>query len=234
MAKAFERWTVLSHKPIEKLEPNLWRVEGTMPDGKTQRSMVVARKRNGGLVIHNAIALGADEMKELEAFGEPELLVVPNGFHRQDARIYKERYPGLRVICPAGSRKRVEQVVHVDASLEDERGDDDVTLERVDGAKQEGVLTVRSGDKVSLVFCDLVLNLPPSKGLMGFALAPTGRLSVPRVVRWIGMTNRDAIADRLSRLADLPGLTRVLVGHGRTQSDSPAEALKAAARELAG
>jgi hypothetical protein len=195
--------------------------------------MVLARMKDGGLVIHNAIALGPHEMKELEAFGEPKLLVVPNGFHRQDARIYKERYPALRVVCPAGARKRVQQVVHVDAPLDDVCGDDNVTIENVDGAKQEGVITVRSGDKVSLVFCDLVLNLPPSKGLMGFFLAPTGRLSVPRVVRWIGMSNRDAIADRLSRLADLPGLTRVLVGHGQTKSENAGQALKAAAQELA-
>ncbi len=234
MAKSFERWTVLPHQPIEKLEDNLWRVEGIMPDNKTQRAMVVARMQDGGLVIHNAIALGDAEMKELETFGTPKILVVPNSFHRQDARIYKERYPGLRVICPAGARKRVQQVVAVDASLEEASGDDDVSIENVDGAKQEGVITVRSGDKVSLIFADLVLNMRESGGMMGFMLSPTGRLSVPRVMRWIGMSNRDAVADCLSRLADLPGLTRILVGHGKTVSERPAESLKAAAQELAG
>jgi hypothetical protein len=234
MAKAFKTWTVLPHEPIEKLEDNLWRVSGKMPDGKTQRSMVVARMKDGALVIHNAIALDDAEMKELEAFGTPKVLVVPNGFHRQDAAIYKQRYAGLRVVCPAGARKRVQQIVPVDASLEDEGGDDDVCIENVDGAKQEGVLTVRSGDKVSLVFADLVLNMPPLRGAMGFMLSPTGKLSVPRVVRWIGTSNRAAVADRLSRLADTPGLSRVLVGHGRTVSDRPAEALKAAAHALGG
>jgi len=234
MAKSFQRWTVLPHQPIEKLEDNLWRVEGMMPDGKTQRSMVVARMQDGGLLVHNAIALAPEAMAELEAFGTPRILMVPNGFHRQDARIYKERYPDLRVICPAGARKRVEQVVKVDAVLEEGGGDDVVVIENVEGAKQEGVVTVRSGDKVSLIFCDLVLNVPRAKGVMGFALAPTGKLSVPRVMRWIGMSNRNAIVDRLNRLADLPGLTRILVGHGRTISADPGPALKSAARELAG
>ena len=64
MAKPFERWTVLPHQPIEKLEGNLWRVAGTMPDGKTQRAMVVARMKDGGLVIHNAIALSDAEREE--------------------------------------------------------------------------------------------------------------------------------------------------------------------------
>ena len=102
MAKVFTTWTLLPHKPIEKLEENLWRVEGKMPDGKTQRAMVVARKQNGGLVIHNAIALEETEMKELEAFGKPEILLVPNRFHRQDSRIWKER-PRKRQPMPTSS-----------------------------------------------------------------------------------------------------------------------------------
>ncbi len=233
MAKAFSNWTVLPHQPIEKLEDNLWRVEGSMNDGKVQRSMVIARMQDGGLAIHNAIALGDAEMKELEAFGKPKLLVVPNAFHRQDARIWKERYKDLRVVCPSGARKKVEQVVPVDATLDEAAGDDTVQLAHVDGVKNgECVMIVRSGDKTSLTFADLVLNMAPRTGLVGFFLAPTGRPSIPRVMRWIGIKDKKALVSHLDRLADTPGLTRVLVGHGRTIDENPAQALKSAAKEL--
>ncbi len=233
MAKAFSSWTVLPHKPIEKLEDNLWRVEGEMNGGKVQRAMVVARLKDGGLVIHNAIALGDAEMKELEAFGQPKILVVPNGFHRQDARIWKERYKDLRVVCPAGARNKVEQVVPVDATLDDAGGDDTVTLTHVDGVKNgEGVMLVRSGDKSSLVFCDLLMNMARRTGLVGFFLAPTGRPSVPRVMRWMGVKDKPALVSHLGRLADTPGLRRVLVGHGSTITADPAAALKSAVKEL--
>src|SRR5512143_2829371 len=88
MPKAYDTWTVLPHRPIEKLEPNLWRVEGNLPSAGT-RVMTIVKLASGGLVIHNAIALEEDAMKELEAFGDPEILIVPNGFHRLDAKVYK-------------------------------------------------------------------------------------------------------------------------------------------------
>src|SRR4051812_45540873 len=107
MAKAFEQWTVLPHGPIEKLSDNLWRVSGTMPDGKTTRVMTIARFGDGRLLMHNAIALEEPLMAELEAWGKPSFIVVPNGFHRQDAKIYKGRYPEAAVLCPKGATKRV-------------------------------------------------------------------------------------------------------------------------------
>jgi hypothetical protein len=233
MAKSFTSWTVLPHRPIEKLEPNLWRVEGKMPDGKTQRAMVVARMNDGGLLIYNAIALGDDEMREIESLGVPRILLVPNGFHRQDARIYKLRYPELKVVCPKGARKRVEQVVSVDATIDEVPGDENVSLVHVEGVKdREAVMTVRSNGNASLVFCDVVLNVPPIGGVMGFMLSPSGRPSVPRLMRLLWVKDRGRMAGHLDRLASTPGLVRICVGHGVTITERPAETLRAVAQEL--
>ena len=98
MPKCHRSWTVLPHRPLEKLEANLWRVEGDLPNGGFKRVMTVARMRDGGLVIHNAICVGPGLMAELEAFGTPRVLVVPNGYHRLDALVWKQRYPQVRVI----------------------------------------------------------------------------------------------------------------------------------------
>src|SRR5579871_6107208 len=101
MPKAYATWTVLPHRPIEKLEPNLWRVEGDLPGGNGTRVMTLARYRDGRLLVHNAIALEEELMKEIEAFGRPEVLVVPNSFHRLDVKVFKDRYPGATVFAPA-------------------------------------------------------------------------------------------------------------------------------------
>lgn len=53
--KVFTEWTVLPHRPIEKLTDNLWRVSGIV--GSIQRQMAVGRLRDGRLMIVNAIAL---------------------------------------------------------------------------------------------------------------------------------------------------------------------------------
>jgi hypothetical protein len=60
----FAEWTVLPHDPIEKHSSDLWSVSGNMPGGN-QRRMTLARRADGGLVIHNPIALADDALREL-------------------------------------------------------------------------------------------------------------------------------------------------------------------------
>lgn len=235
MPKVFDTWTVLSNRPIEKLSENLWSVEGLMPDGKAQRRMTVARLGDGRLVIHNAIALDEPGMSELEAFGRVAAILVPSGFHRMDAAIWRKRFPAAKVYAPRGSQKRVRQVVEVDGDYRDVPSDENVRAIGLDGIKDvEGVLEVRSTDGVTLVFNDVVLNMPPLKGMGALLLAPTGRASVPRVMRLMAMKNRAALASNLHRLADTPGLARVIVGHGKTIRGDASTVLHDVARELAG
>jgi hypothetical protein len=216
MPKAYESWTVLPHKPIEKLEPNLWRVEGKLPGGRGTRVMTIVKLASGGLLVHNAIALEEDAMKELEAFGKPEVLIVPNGFHRLDAKVFKQRYPQLRVLCPAGAKKKVAQVVAVDGTFDDGPREDGVRLFHLDGCKQqEGVVEVKSPGGTSYVLNDAVMNMPKFGGVMGFILAPTGRPAVPRVFRLFVVKDKRAFTACVEKLAATPDLKRVIVSHGK-------------------
>lgn len=110
----FSEWTVLPHEPIETLTNNLWSVTGML--GNIQRQMVLARMRDGRVVVFNAMALSDPEMNDVEAWGKPSVLVVPNGHHRQDARVWKKRYANAVVIAPPGGRKRIARVVPVDVT----------------------------------------------------------------------------------------------------------------------
>jgi hypothetical protein len=232
MSKAFESWTVLPHKPIEKLADNLWRVSGSMPNGRVQRQMVLARLADKRILVHNAVALGDAEMAEIEAWGEPAILFVPNGYHRQDAAIWKKRYPGMTVVTPAGSRKRVEKVVKVDKTSEQISLDDSVSLTPIDGIPAESLLQVKSGDEVSLIVCDALFNMPKLGGAKNLFMGPTGKVAVSRIVRWFLVKDKRAYAAALQRMAATPGLRRVLVGHGRPVVDDPATRLRAAATQL--
>jgi hypothetical protein len=233
MAKAFDTWTVLSHDPIEKYAENLWSVAGRMPDGKTQRRMTLIRLLDGRLVIHNGIALEDAAMAEVEAWGSPAFLLVPNGFHRQDARIYKQRYPSLRVLCPKNTSAKVAAIVTPDGSFDDGPEDERVRLFHLRGVKQrEGAVLVRSDDGATLVFCDAVLNMKRLGGVMGFMLAPTGCVSVPRVMRWMVVSNARELRVHLEELAAEPGLCRLVFGHGATVTEGAAERLREAAARL--
>lgn len=77
MAKAFEEWTVLKHRPIEKLADNLWTVVGEVPKMTLKRRMTLIRLESGKLIIHSPIALKDEEMREMEQWGEISYIVVP-------------------------------------------------------------------------------------------------------------------------------------------------------------
>src|SRR5688500_1555471 len=104
-------WPVLPHRPIQTLSDVLWCVEGDLAKMGLNRWMTVVRLSDGRLVIHNAVALEADAMAEIEAFGAPAFILVPNAFHRIDCARFKRRYPGAKVLCPRGARAKVERVV---------------------------------------------------------------------------------------------------------------------------
>jgi hypothetical protein len=233
MAKAFQTWTVLKHGALEKLGDKLWSVSGTMPNPSISRRMTVARLASGGLVIHNAIALDDASMAELEAFGEPAFLLVPNGWHRQDAFIYKQRYQKLRVLCPRGTSAKVAQVVAPDGTYDDFPSDSRVKAFHLRGLKErEGALFVQSDSGSSVVTCDAVMNIPRRRGPVGFFLAPTGRPAIPRIFRWLNVSDRAAFRAHIEELASPSDLRRVLVGHGKTITGDPGKTLRDLAGEL--
>lgn len=238
MAAKHRPWTVLPHDPLEQLSDNLWTVTGDLPGMPLRRVMTVARLEHGGLVIHNGIAMEAEAMATLEALGEPRYLVVPNGWHRLDAHAYTKRYPGLKVLCPAGSLKRVAQAVQVDGDLDQLEGGAAVAVEHLQGLKQrEGVLRVRSGEGqgTTLVFNDLIFNLPHGAGLNWLVyrlMGTTGGPRVTRLMRLFMIADRRAARAHLERLADTEELQRIIVSHGAAITEDPAGVLRRVASTL--
>jgi hypothetical protein len=116
MSSPHKEWTVLPHGPLEEIDDGILTVTGEigMPLAKLERRMTVVRLNGRRLVIYSAIALDPAGMARLESFGQPAFLIVPSDLHRLDARIYKDRYPAMKVVAPQGARKKVEEVVPVD------------------------------------------------------------------------------------------------------------------------
>lgn len=235
MPKAHDTWKVLPHGPIEKLSPNLWRVQGVL--SPVHRVMAVAKRADGTLVVHNGIALEDTAMAELDAWGKVSTIVVPNGYHRLDAKIFKDRYPDAKVIAPAGSRAKVAQVVPVDGTYADAAKDAVVELVHLDGTKErEGAMIVRAPGDTTVVFNDAVFNMPHGKGFTGFILrrltASSGGPTVSRISRWLVVADKAAFRAHLERLAELPDLKRVIVSHYETISDDAAGTLRRVAATL--
>jgi hypothetical protein len=229
-------WRVLAHRPLEKVADNLWRAEGDIPGMPLQRVMVVVRTKDGRLVIHGAIALEETAMKKLEALGEPAVMLVPSGYHRLDAARLAHRYPKMRVYCPPGGRARVAARVRLDGTYDDFDGDATIRIEPIDGiGDTEGVIRVASQDGTTLVFNDILFNMPHPAGFGGVVTRMMGSSGGPRVTRtarFFLLKDARALARRFVALAKTPELVRVMVAHHETITERPADVLRDVALTL--
>jgi hypothetical protein len=203
-----------------------------MPLTTLERRMTVVRLDDGRLVIYSAIALDEEQMRELEAFGAPAFLVVPNHLHRLDAGAWKQRYPGLCVVAPSGSRASIEEVVAVDTTSPD-FGQRSLRLVEVDGTgAREAALEVHEQGLITLLLNDVVGNLPARHGFvlraMGFA-GPHPR--VPRAIRRVMVKDPAALAARFEHWAALP-VRRLVVSHGNPVLEGAPRVLLELARSL--
>jgi hypothetical protein len=228
---------ILPHGPIEELAPGLWSVTGSLPF-PLKRNMAVYRLEDGTLLLHSVIAMDEAGMARLEALGKPSVLIVPNGGHRMDAPFYKQRYPAARVVAPAATRAVVEKVIKVDATCEEALPPLGVRLHTVAGYKTgELGYEVDIPGGTALILCDVVANRDHPPGIGGVLMAALaggvkGRLGVPRIIRFMMVKDRPAGRAALDKLADIPGLRIVTVGHGRPVIDGCAAALHEAAASL--
>ncbi len=211
-------WKVAPHGPLEQLSPHLWRMQGDVPGAPLKRVMAVAKRADGTLVVHSAIALEEELMKEIDGWGKVAFIVVPNGFHRIDAPRYKERYPDAKVLAPTGSRKKVEELVKCDGTLEDFPADSHVSFQVLRGCRDaEGVMVVKDEDGTSLVFTDALFNMPHVPGFMGFLVRYVGGSSggpkVSNIGKLLLVKDKKAFAGHLRELAELPDLRRAVVSH---------------------
>jgi hypothetical protein len=239
MPAILEKWEVMPHEPPVEVDDGILTVAGEipMPLGNFPRRMTVVRLAGGRTAIFSAIALDAPEMARVEAMGRPDVLIVPGDHHRLDARIWKDRYPGLRVVTPPAAREAVEAVVPVDATA-DILDDPDTRLVIVPGAGgHEAALEVRRASGLTVVANDLIANVAHPHGigaqimarLMGFGVSEP---QVPRLIRHMIDDDKPALATQFAQWAADPALRRLIVSHGDVIEDNVREVLATLADAL--
>jgi hypothetical protein len=132
----------------------------------------------------------------------------------------------------------VEKVVPVQATCEEALPALGVKIHQVPGYKHgELGYEVDVPDGKALILCDVVANRDHPPGLGGVIMAALaggvkGRLGVPRIVRFMLLKDRPAGRAALDKLAEIPRLCIVTVGHGKPVVGGAADALREAAASL--
>jgi hypothetical protein len=239
MPGILKEWTVLPHGALNRLEKDLLTVVGDlpMPLGTFPRRMTVVRLPDSRLIIYSAIALDEPEMRALEGWGRPSYLIVPSDIHRKDAKIWKDRYPGLFVVTPAGARDKVAEVVSVDATSVD-FDDPNVHFVTVPGTEQhEAALVVKTETGSTLIVNDLIWNVDDRPGFGGWLFRLAGFTgSEPKIPTFVAMKaikDKPALKAQLEQWAGLEGLNRIIVSHGAIVTKTPPQVLRGLAESLA-
>jgi hypothetical protein len=224
-------WLVTPHTPLEQHDDNLWSLESPVPGLPAWRRMIVAKDHSGGLIFYNAVPVDEPTLAAVLALGKPKALVIPHARHGIDAPAFSTKL-GVPIHGPhrneAAMRARFGPVRQL-GELEDAA----LRFEELDGTKSgEPVMVVRSGPRVSLVFADAYQDHSTHIGpllarLMGFRGGP----STPPFFRLFFTSDLKALRSHLARLAQLPGLHRVLPSHGPVREGADAiEQLRHVAR----
>ena len=234
-------WTthVFPHGPIEELAPGLWQVTGSLKRSPLPRNMIIWRTPDHSLLIHSAICLQEESMKQLEALGEISHIVIPCEMHRADAAPYQQRYPQATFLAPVCAHEKVKQVVDHCQNLEDGLRHWGITVHRPAGLKDFELhleLPLENGYR-ALIMTDALFNLGPSPptGFSGFVvklLGSVGPLNITKIGKRLLLEDKEAFATYIENLATIPNLSILSVAHGTCIQHSVVEELIAASERI--
>lgn len=221
-------WKVARHGPLTEVTEGLWVVDAELDLLPIGRRMTIVRATTGELIVHSAVACNEETMQQIDALGPVRTIIVPSASHKIDAPRYLARYPEARVLTPSAARRHVEKVVAVHGNYDDLRLDQALRAEMLDGIPGEGVFihTDLRGE-VTLIFNDALMNLPDRlpgfKGWITRLIGSTGGPKVTQTARRFILRDARQYQAHLRRLAEIPGLRRIIVSHGGTiDQDAPA------------
>lgn len=228
---------IFPHTPLRQLAPSLWVVQGEFPAAKLPRNMVVYRYAPQSLLLHSVVALDERAMAELEALGEPSLMVIPHWDHWAHVAAYKRRYPRIEVVCPRASIARISMHVRVDYSSEEYFPRHGIDYHVPPGIEPvEGVLEVSlGGNEVAVIMNDLITNVPHQPGLYGLLLRLTRSTGRPRVIFFVRKdlrVQRPLVKRYLEALSMRREIRIVTTSHGDCLVTDVHETLATVARSL--
>jgi len=210
-------------------------MEGTLKNG-LKRNMVVYKMKTGGLFLHSVVALNKEAMKQLDSFGKPEIILIPNGHHTMDAGVFKTRYPGAKLLAPKSMHTLLQKKgLNIEEAAGDIPKETGIMPIVVPGFKQSGglgiggemVFEVELNDGRAFVFCDLMTNNSEGKGLAKALLG--GEFKCPRLIRWLLVKEKSKMKQWLLDMSGKEDVKAICVAHGKPIVDQSSQAFKDAA-----
>jgi hypothetical protein len=208
-------------------------VPGYPPAAGFHRRMHVVKLADGRLVFHNAVPVADAALAEIKTWGKPSILIIPHHLHTMDAYGFQAKL-GLSVFTSAPAVEKVRAIVKVDGTLDELPKDPALRCEPLSGTKfGEAAYVVRTGPRASLIVCDALFNGRPGSGFTGLVFRLLGfagqEPKIPGAYKLRAVSDKAALKRDLLRLADTPGLVRLVPSHGEIVNQDVAGAIRRAA-----
>lgn len=159
-----------------------------------------------------------ETMAEMEKLGQVKYIVVPNGMHRLDAKVYKERYPHAKVICSEIEKAKVSEMVDVDDTIDNIIKTDSAFQSAADVLFPEGcyddmgeygfkvVLEGKGkkgkGETKAMIFCDQFFNVQPEKAdKMTKFIGSANGFGITKIGMFIAVEDPKRMRDWIQRMA---------------------------------
>ncbi len=228
----------------ERIDSSLYSATSSLFSLRRLRRMTVAVLPTDEVLVFSPICLSEAEMAKLfPPTKKVGFIVAPNGWHRLDTALYRDRFPGALVLAPEKSVAAVSERCPVNDSAESyfanhpQLGISTIPVPFKESQSiQECILNVplasSDGKKRALLVGDVFQNvdtsvlsswLSPLMRWYGVAGSDTGALQISRGFRW--MLKPDEKEAFLTGLADLcrrdPSIKWVVMCHGEPVKASP-------------
>ncbi len=226
-----------------KHSSELWTLAADWQETAFRRRMTVMKLATGGLLVHSAVDLRAEQWAELQSFGPVEGILVPNFFHDSEAPVYAHRFPGAKLFAPESCQKKMMKacldrpIFKLEEDWEGSTWANEVVCIPIQGLRLVAEAVFLHRGSRTLVMCDMAFNMREEQfqGLerrmmrwnrVGQGFGPS-RLATSFFVK-----DSKKAALSFQKIANLD-FDRVIVNHGDIlETDGKAEYLRAFSKFL--
>lgn len=188
----------------------------------------------GGVVLISPVAIDDTLAAEIEAVGPVTHLIAPSRLHHVHLGAAAARWPGARVLGPAGLHtKRPDLRFHGEPSADTPPAwGDSIRVQPISGVPAMEEVAFLHRPSRSLVVCDLLFNVHQTKGWVGpLILWSVGAWKKPTQSLSWRMFTKDRAAARASVEALLAwDFERIVCAHGEIVEGDAKEVLRWACR----
>ena len=230
----------MSGTVLKEWAPDLWTADGQadveipkfLRKCNFSTRMTVIRLRDGGLLLHSPIRLGADLRRELDALGPVRAIVAPNRFHHLFAGECQDAYPDARLYGALGLPEKRKDLRFAGMLGDDPRPEwrGDIEQRVVRGAPMLNEVVFFHPASRTLILTDLAFNVSKGKTwgipIVFWFMGAAGRFGPHRVVRWL-IRDQQAARESLGQIMKWD-FDRVIVAHGDVLETGGKEKLRQA------